>query len=105
MASFATLPAIYSSYAVKYYITAPKYIAEWLPTRCPTILYFNNLFILPTGNNKPARDAFDLPAATLPIFEPFPLDAGTTVFGLDNPVLFPTSNDPVLDNAFLSLLF
>jgi hypothetical protein len=70
----------------------------------PTILYFNCLLILPTGNVNPALEAFDLPAATFPIFEFFPLEAGTK--GLVALGSLPvTSSDPVLDNAFLSLLF
>lgn len=59
--------------------------------------------IRPTGKTKPALDDLDLPAATLPIFEAFPLDAGTTR-ALDAG-LVPTSNDTVLESAFFNLLF
>ncbi len=81
------------------------YIAEFEPTLWPTNLSFKCLLILPTGKTRPAFEALDLPAATLPILEAFPLEAGITAgFGALNPPV-AASRDPVRDKAFFSLLF
>jgi len=80
------------------------------PTLWPTITSFNFLFILPTGNRRPALDDLVLPPPTaalaLPSFALAVLTvgslAGLLAFGLCE---FMLSREPVLARAALSFLF
>lgn len=80
------------------------YTALPTPTRCPTITAFNCLFILPTGNTKPARDDLDLPEPKTSLDDAsFPLTSFLTGTAFILWVIL--SRDPVLARAWLNFFF
>jgi len=83
------------------------YTALPTPTLWPTITYFSFLFILPTGNTKPAFEDLDLPAGTTIFALPaFPLDDLAFVKVFDGAGLGAIlSKEPVLAKAVLSFFF
>ncbi len=99
----ASIPAISTSSAVKYYRTAAKKIEHPPLILVPTNTYLSFLWSLPTGNTRPARDDLDLPAFTeILALPPLPRYAFTAT-GFDLWAML--SREPVLAKAWVSFFF